>query len=202
MTGLKDAVALIATPEYSFPGCEGVSHRSFIVARANDARRDLSDYRGARAAVNGFDSNSGMNLFRAKIAVIARGAPFFNAIVVTGSHQASLKAVAEGRADLASIDCVTFPLIGRGRPELIERVAVVAETPPSPSLPFIASARLGRSTIDAVRDALFAVLADPDLAETRASLGLNGARVTTPADYDRVIAIERAAIAAAYPKLA
>ena len=70
VTGLKDAVALIATPEYSFPGCEGASHRSFIVARANDARRDLSDYRGARAAVNGFDSNSGMNLFRAKIAAI------------------------------------------------------------------------------------------------------------------------------------
>jgi len=202
MTGLKDAVALIATPEYSFPGCEGASHRSFIVARANDARRDLSDYRGARAAVNGFDSNSGMNLFRAKIAAIARGAPFFHAIVVTGSHQASLDALAQGRADLASIDCVTFALIGRGRPELIERVAVVAETPPSPSLPFIASARLDRPTIDAVRDALFAALADPDLAEARATLGLDGARVATPTDYDRVIAIERAAIAAGYPELA
>jgi ABC-type phosphate/phosphonate transport system substrate-binding protein len=202
VTGLKDAVTLIATPEYSVPGCEGASHRSFIVARANDARRDLSDYRGARAAVNGFDSNTGMNLFRAKIAAIARGAPFFRALVVTGSHEASLEAVAEGRADLASIDCVTFALVGRGRPELIERVAIVAESPPSLGLPFIASARLGRSTIDAVRDALFVALADPDLAEARATLGLKGARAATPADYDRVIEIERAATAAGYPKLA
>jgi ABC-type phosphate/phosphonate transport system substrate-binding protein len=202
VTGLKDAVALIATPEYSFPGCEGASHQSFIVARASDARRDLSDYRGARAAVNGFDSNTGMNLFRATIAAITQGAPFFHAIVVTGSHQASLEAVAEGRADLASIDCVTFALIGRGRPELIERVAIVAETPLSPGLPFIASARLGRSTIDAVRDALFAALADPDLAETRATLGLKGARVATAAIYDRVSEIERAAAEAGYARLA
>jgi ABC-type phosphate/phosphonate transport system substrate-binding protein len=199
VTGLKDAVALIATPEYSFPGCEGVSHRSFIVARANDARRDLPDYRGARAAVNGFDSNTGMNLFRATIAPFAAGAPFFDAIVVTGSHQASLEALAEGRADLASIDCVTFALIGRGRPELIERVAIVAESPPSPGLPFIASPQLGRPTIDAVRDALFAALADPDLAEARTTLGLKGARVATPAAYDRVTEIERAA---GYPRLA
>ena len=46
-------------------------------------------------------------------------------------------------------------------------------------------------TIAAVREALFAALADPDLAEARAALGLKGARVATPADYDRVIEIER-----------
>ena len=87
------------------------------------------------------DSNTGMNLFRAAIAPIAGRAPFFRAIVVTGSHEASLTAVAEGQADLASIDCVSFALIERGRPELVERVAVVAESPLSPGLPFIVSAR-------------------------------------------------------------
>ena len=117
-----------------------------------------------------------MNLFRAAIAPIAGGAPFFRAIVVTGSHEASVAAVAEGRADLAAIDCVSFALLTRGRPELIERVAVVAESPLSPSLPFIASARLGPQTIAAVREALFAALADPALAEARATLGLKGAR--------------------------
>ena len=90
----------------------------------------------------------------------------------------------------------------RGRPELIERVAIVAESPLSPGLPFIASVRLGRSTIDAVREALFAALVDPDLAEARAALGIQGARVATPADYDRVIELEREATAAGYARLA
>jgi ABC-type phosphate/phosphonate transport system substrate-binding protein len=200
-TDLKDAVTLIATPEYSFRGCEGASHRSFIIRRAGDARRGLSEFKGATAALNAPDSNTGMNLFRAAIASIAGGAPFFRAAVVTGSHEASVEAVAEGRADLAAIDCVSFALLGLGRPELIERVAIVAESPLSPCLPFIASARLGQSTIEAVREALFAALADPDLAEARAALSLKGARLATPADYDSVIEIEREAAAAHYPRL-
>jgi ABC-type phosphate/phosphonate transport system substrate-binding protein len=201
VTGLKDTVTLIAAPEYSFPGCEGASHRSFLIRRATDLRRGLSEFRGAIAAFNAHDSNTGMNLFRASIAPIAGGKTFFSSIVVTGSHEASAAAVAEGEADLAPIDCVSFALLGRGRPELIERVAIVAESPLSPSLPFIASVRLPAPTIELVRKALFAALADPDLVETRAALGLKGARIVTPGDYHRVMEIEREAAAQGYARL-
>jgi ABC-type phosphate/phosphonate transport system substrate-binding protein len=198
VTGLKDAVTLIAAPEYSFPGCDGASHRSFVVRRVSEPRRGLGEFKGATAALNAHDSNTGMNLFRAAIAVVAGGAPFFRAIIATGSHEASVEAVAERRADLASIDCVSFALLKRGRPDLIDRVAVVAESPLSPCLPFIAAASLPAPTIAVVREALFAALADPALAEARATLGLRGARVATPADYDLVIEIERGAAAAGY----
>ena len=201
MTALRDSVTLVATPDYSFPGCEGASHRSFIIRRLNDPRRTLGEFRGAVAALNAHDSNTGMNLFRATVAPIAAGAPFFRTTLVTGSHEASVEAVAEGRADLASIDCVSFALLGRGRPELIERVAVVAESPASPCLPFIASASLPPSTIAAVREALFVALDDPSLAEARTGLGLKGAQVATPADYGRIIEIERDAAAAGYSRL-
>ena len=46
--GLKDAVTLIATPEYGFPGCEGASHRSFIIRSVRDPRRGLRSNSGAR----------------------------------------------------------------------------------------------------------------------------------------------------------
>ncbi len=202
VTRLKDAVALIAAPEYDFPGCDGISHRSFIIRRATDPRRSLGEFRGSIAALNAYDSNTGMNLFRAAIAPIAGGAPFFRAVVVTGSHEASINAVAEGQADLASIDCVSFALLARGRPALIERVAVVAESATSPGLPFIAAAGLGDPVIAAVREALFAALADPGVAEARATLGLKGARAASSADYDRVAEIERGAVAAGYGRLA
>ena len=202
MQGLRDAVVLIATPEYGFPGCDGVVHRSFIMRRAQDLRLNLDAFRGAVAAINGWDSNTGMNLFRAAIAPLAGGKPFFASVSVTGSHQASLEALAAGRADLAAIDCVSFGLLKRLRPALVEGVAVVAESPSSPGLPFVASAALPDSTIAAVREALFAALADVGLAETRAALGLKGAVVTTPADYQRVLDIEREAEALGYPRLA
>jgi ABC-type phosphate/phosphonate transport system substrate-binding protein len=202
VTALKKTVTLVAAPEYSFPGCESASHRSFIIRRATDSRIALNEFCGAIAALNAHDSNTGMNLFRASVAPIAGGKTFFSAIVLTGSHEASVAAVAEGEADLASIDCVSFALLGRGRPELIDRVAIVAESPLSPCLPFIASANLTAPMIAAVREALFEALADPDLAETRATLGLTGARIAAPADYDRVMEIEREAAAMGYAELA
>ncbi len=142
-----------------------------------------------------------MNLFRATIAPIARRARFFAAVIVTGSHEASLEAVAEGRADLAAIDCVTFGLMKRLRPGLIGRVAVVAESVASPGLPFIAAAGLPESTAAAVRQALFAALADPGLAAPLGALGLTGVRLTTSADYQRICDIEQDAEAAGYPAL-
>ena len=201
VTSLKDTVTLIAAPEYSFPGCEDASHRSFIIRRVSDSRRGLGEFRGATAALNAHDSNTGMNLFRAMIAPIAGGAPFFRALVVTGSHEASMKALTDGEADLASIDCVSFALLSRGRSELVERVTVVAESPLSPSLPFIAAAGVPASTIATVRGALFATLADPALDEARATLGLKGARPVGSGDYDRLIEIARDAAAAGYPRL-
>jgi ABC-type phosphate/phosphonate transport system substrate-binding protein len=202
VTGLKEAVSLIAAPDYAFPGCDGGSHRSFIIRRASDPRRELAEFRGSTAALNGWDSNTGMNLFRAVIAPIAGGAPFFCATLVTGSHEASITAVAAGGADLASIDCVSFALLRRGRPELVERVAVVAQSPSSPSLPFIASAALPARTLAEVRQALLAALADPNLAEARSVLGLKGARAVAPRDYDRVLEVEREAKQAGYMNLA
>jgi ABC-type phosphate/phosphonate transport system substrate-binding protein len=86
--------------------------------------------------------------------------------------------------------------------DLVERVAVIAESPLSPGLPFIMSALLPESTVASVREALFDALADPDLADARAALGLKGARVTTPADYERILKIERDAAAAGYPTVA
>jgi ABC-type phosphate/phosphonate transport system substrate-binding protein len=202
VTGLKSLVTLIAAPEYAFPGCEGATHRSFIIRRARDPRHELREFRGSTAGLNAHDSNTGMNLFRAAIARIAGGAPFFGSIAVTGSHEASMTAVAEGQADLAAIDCVSFALIERSRPELAERVAIVAESAFSPSLPFIAAARLDALAIGAIQQALFTALADPNLAEARAALGLAGARAAAPNDYDQVAEIEREAAAQGYARLA
>ncbi len=202
VTRLRRSVALIATPCYGFAGCEGARHCSFIVARRGEGRRDLGAFRGARAALNALGSNTGMNLFRAALAPLAGGAPFFAAVEVTGSHAASLAAVVEGRADIAAIDCVTFALLRRGRAELTDAVEIVARTAPAPGLPLIASARLPPDSIEAVRAALIATLDDPALAAARATLGLVGAARLAPRDYAPIAEFEREAVRVGYPELA
>jgi ABC-type phosphate/phosphonate transport system substrate-binding protein len=201
VTRLRERVALIATPIYAFPGCEGASHGAFIVANRRRARRALADFAGARAAINARDSNTGMNLFRAAIAPFAGGRPFFAEVIVTGSHEASLAAVGVGEADIGAIDCVSFALLQRGRPALLESVEAIAHTPRTPALPFIMNADLARSHLTAVRQALLETLNDPALAAARATLGLVGAEILDDADYERVAQIERDAIEAGYPAL-
>ena len=202
VTQLRGKTVLVATPVYAFSGCEGASHASLIVADGRRGDRSLVDFAGARAAINARDSNSGMNLFRAAVAPLANGNPFFRQIVVTGSHEASLAAVSAGDADITAIDCVSFALLRRGQPELTERVAIIARTPLSPVLPFVMSAALAPSHLDAARATLFAALEDPALADARATLGLIGAEILDDDDYRRVAQLEREAIAAGYPELA
>ncbi len=201
-TALGAAVVIVATPEYAFRGCRGVDRASLLVRAADDPRQDLAAFRGAVAAVNSWDSDSGMNLFRAAVAPLAGGRRFFSGVLVTGGHVASLEAVGDRRADLAAIDCVTFGLLTRVRPALTARVAVIGETPATPGLPYVMSARHGAATRDAVRGALFEALADPTLTDARAALGLRGARPLAESDYGRVLDLERAAVAAGYPQLA
>jgi ABC-type phosphate/phosphonate transport system substrate-binding protein len=202
VTALRQRVALVATPIYAFPGCEGAQHRSFVVARKEAAGRCLEDFAGVRVALNAYDSNSGMNLFRATVAPLAKGRRFFGSAVVTGAHVASLEAVIEGRADIAAIDCVTFGLLRRGRPSLTDAVTLIAETPLSPALPLVMNADLAKTYLKPVRAALFAALEDPALANARETLGLVGAEILDDADYDRVAAFEREAVALGYPELA
>ncbi len=202
VTSLADRVTLIATPSYDFEGCEGAYHCSLIIARREDGRGALHEFRGVRAALNGLTSNSGMNLFRAAVAPLAGGAPFFASVEVTRSHAASLSAVAAGRADIAAIDCVSFGLLRRARPDLTAAVAVIARSALSPGLPYIASASLSPGIVAAVRAALAETLSDPALAATRAALGLTGAIVLRRGDYEAIGAFEREAAELGYPELA
>jgi ABC-type phosphate/phosphonate transport system substrate-binding protein len=202
VSSLRDRVALVATPTYAFDGCEGPNHCSFVVTNAKSRQRSLAGFEGARAAINGRDSNSGMNLFRGLLAPIARGRPMFGEVIVTGSHAASLAAIAAGEADIAAIDCVAFGLLHRAQPELFDGVVAIARTQISPGLPFVINAELGKSLTAAVRVALFAALNDPALAETRATLGLTGATILGNSDYQKIIEIERAAAALGYRELA
>jgi ABC-type phosphate/phosphonate transport system substrate-binding protein len=117
-------------------------------------------------------------------------------------HRSFIVALAEGRADVAAIDCVSFALLARGRPDLTDSVAIVGRSELTPGLPYVASAELPLATIEAVRSALSATFDDPNLAAARATLGLTGALTLQHTDYAPVEEFESEAIRLGYPILA
>jgi ABC-type phosphate/phosphonate transport system substrate-binding protein len=201
-TNLQGKVRLIATPRYRAPGCAGPFHRSAIVVRRDSPVLGLTDLRGGRCALNDRDSNSGMNLLRVEIAAVAGGAPFFGQVIVSGSHEASALAVADGDADVAAIDCVTWAHLQRYRQTTTDRLRSLMWTVSSPGLPLVAAIGLEPATHTALRRALAAVERDPALEEARSTLLLDGFNDLSASQYRAVVHLEKMAISQGYPELA
>lgn len=200
-TALRGTVRLVAIPVYRFDGCDGPTYRSAIVVRREDGVESLADLRGRRAAFNAVDSQSGYSAFRSVIASLAEGAPFFAGTVEAGGHLASMTAVVTGAADCAAIDCVCFGLARHVRPDLADRLRVLAWSGPAPALPFVTAADRSDQEVEWLREGLVTILADPALSQTRATLGLRGIEILPDDAYDAILEMERAAIDAGYPDL-
>lgn len=130
---LHDRVTLIGTPDYGVQGCLPGHYRSVLIARKDDPRTIESGFVSARLAINEPLSQSGWAAAYQHFEDLGLTAP---ATITTGSHVASAKAVAQGQADLAAIDAVTWALILR-HDAFADGLRVIAQTNPTPGLPLI-----------------------------------------------------------------
>ncbi len=159
-------VGLVGTPDYGLEGCPPGYYRSPIVVRADEDRAGLEDFQDARLAYNVTHSQSG---FASIYNTVAPQGFWFDNRVETGGHHASAQAVAEGRADLAALDAVTWALIQR-YDGFASQLRVLEWTAPTPGLPYITAA-----TVDTglVHDAMASAIDMLDNAD-RADLMLQG----------------------------
>jgi ABC-type phosphate/phosphonate transport system substrate-binding protein len=193
---------VVATPCYACAGCDGPAYCSLIVVRADDAARTLADLRDRVAAANAADSQSGYSALRAEVAPLAKSGRFFSQVVLSGGHAESLGLVADGRADVCAVDCVTHALLTRNRPAAVAGLRVLGRTVAAPGLPYVTRADADDALVQRLRTALFAALADPALAAARETLLIAGAEVLPEDGYRRILEIEKAAQARGYARLA
>jgi ABC-type phosphate/phosphonate transport system substrate-binding protein len=199
---LSDHVQLLATPRYAVPGCAGATYVSWIVVRQDDPAKGLADLRGKRVAYNDDGSQSGYNTLRAMIAPLAQGGAFLAGAIESGAHRRSLAMVKAGEADVAAIDCVTFALVARVAPEEVQGIRVFRASAAAPGLPYVTATSTQATDVQRLQAGIVAAFADPALAQTRAALALDGCEILPRAAYEVIPAMEAAALAAGYPRLA
>lgn len=192
---------LLARPWCEAAGCAGSTHSAFILAPRALGAHGLEDLRGARFALNSLHSNSGMNLPRRLIAEIAGARPFFSRVVETGGHGASIRLLAQGGADCASIDCLTYAFYQDHEPDLVAGLDILARTPPSPSIPFVTSVVTPEPVVTALREALLALPDDPRLGEAMKTLRITRIEPAPEAEYAAILDYEREAAGLGYPDL-
>jgi ABC-type phosphate/phosphonate transport system substrate-binding protein len=193
---------IVAAPIHDAPGCSGATHCSFLLVAVDSPAQGIADLRGARFALNSWDSNTGMNLARLAFAPFATDGRFLGEIIETGGHAASLASLAGGETDVAAIDCVSYALLCRHRPALAGATRILARTAQSPTLPFVTASSQPPGTTWALRGALAAVLVDPALAASREALLLTGMAPADLADYGILLDYRDRAANLGYPLLA
>ncbi|AYE85017.1 phosphate/phosphite/phosphonate ABC transporter substrate-binding protein [Sulfitobacter sp. D7] len=163
---LHDHVTLIGTPDFAVEGCPQGYYNSVFVVRANDPRETISDFRAARFTYNQTFSQSG---YAAAYAHCSAEGFWFADRSQSHGHRNSAKTVAEGRADIAALDGVSWRLIQR-YDAFAGGLRVLETTTPTPGLPYIAAADTDReATFAAVLDAIAGLT-----PEDAATLGLRG----------------------------
>lgn len=166
VTELADTVSVVGTFDYDIPGAGHGRYRSVLVARAPVTLDELRAQPKLVAAVNSFDSLSGWVSLQH-----AWGAR--PPALETGAHLESVRAVAEGRADLASIDAVTWALLTTHEPALASGLHVVGDGPEVPCLPLVTGWR-NTQRVPALRAAFAAAVAAPELQPALAQLRIRG----------------------------
>lgn len=192
---------LLAAPIYGVEGCTGAEYTSVIIVHKDSDFGAPVDLKGTHATYNGEDSLSGHLALRSVFAPLAGKGRFFGKTSCSGGHPVSMQLVAAGKADVAAIDCVSFALGCKHRPNITDNLRIIAKSPSAPALPYVTTAGRSKAELHRLKQALVKAFHDPDLTDTRASLFIEGLEFISRQTYDRVLLQEADAAALGYAEL-
>ncbi len=174
-TKLHGRVKLVGTPDYGVEGCPPGYYRSILVCRADDTRSHVAQFLGGIFAFNAELSQSGYGAARRHM---EDHGGWFSKSLETGGHIMSARAVAEGRADIAFLDAVSWRLMQRYE-SFSKDLKPIGATAPTPGLPYICNAALSAAAMGEAVERAIAQLSQED----RALLGIKGLVQIAAADY-------------------
>ena len=132
---LHGKVQLIGTPDFKLEGCKPGYYRSAMVVRREDAQQPLTDFQHRVFTYNADDSHSG---YATAYELAQKHGFWFEQRVRSGGHRESALAIAEGCADIAAIDAMTWRLL-QTYETFTDNLTVIEWTEPAPGLPYITS---------------------------------------------------------------
>lgn len=190
---------LLAAPVMADPRYQGKpKYYSDLIVRADASFKTIRDLRGARFVYNDELSNSGYNMPRSRLLAIGETKGFFGKVLRSGSHEESIRMVAEGEADASYVDSLVLDydrVKGFGH---AGKVRVIESLGPAGICPVVVSRRTAPELKAQLKRILLGMHESP---EGRAILNeaLVDRFVDVPdANYDDIREMKRAAIAAGF----
>lgn len=143
---------------------------SDIIVNAESNYQTFADLANQTFSYNDRGSNSGYNLMRYRLLQGGYSPNFFNKVIAAGSHQNSIKLVAEGIADCAAIDSIVLEQELQDFPAYSQRLRIIESLGPFPIPPIIVSQRLDSVFINSLQSALLQPDTELQLAMAKAGI--------------------------------
>lgn len=172
----RGKVTKIGAADYALPDIAPGYYHSVFVVRADDPAQTLTDAANHPMAINEPLSNSGWGV---PLQYAMSQGLTLNPVIRTGAHRESLRAVVEGRADLAAIDGVTWANMQRWDVHAA-RAKVIARTHTTPGMTFITAMGHDPAPYFAAIDTAIKALPQTD----RTTLNLRGIIALPETAYD------------------
>lgn len=119
-----------------------MEYRSLIVARADSRERGLADLKGKAFAFSDEASLTGKLYVQARLADLNLSSGYFGSTVFTGSHDNSIRAVAEKFADAACVNSLVYRVMLAGGDPAAKKLRVLETSPAFGNPPVVARAGL------------------------------------------------------------
>jgi phosphonate transport system substrate-binding protein len=159
---------------------------SDVVVRRDSRFLSFEDLEGTSWAYNEPTSHSGYNVTRRRLAAMGRDGAFFARVIMSGSHEASLRLLLAGAVEATAVDSTVLDLVGRDDPNTAQALRTIATFGPSPAPPWVIARDVPEPLKAQVRAALVSMHQDAEGAEILASGLAAGFAAVSDLDYDPI----------------
>lgn len=168
------------------------SYQAVVVVRRESPFLNFDDLRGRSFALTDALSTSGMVYPACLVRERRRTTEtYFSKVLFTKGHDNSIRAVADGLVDAASVSSLVFDEMAKQSPSLPERLRVIERSPPLGNPPVIVHPKLDEELKRRLQESLLGLWKDPDAAPLLRRMGIERFVEGDPAAYAEVRRMRR-----------
>ena len=162
------AVPIMALKKGTYPDAKGYENTpgkyySYTIVHKDSPIKTWSDLKGRTYAFNDMNSNSGYNLPRAKLASIgAKGWDYFSKVIVSGSHEESIRLVASKTVDASSVDSLVLDYDRFIKDPAAANVLIIEHLGPAGTPPVVISKKAHPSIKQKLKPVMLNMHKDPE----------------------------------------
>ncbi|MEO5969514.1 MAG: phosphate/phosphite/phosphonate ABC transporter substrate-binding protein [Bdellovibrionia bacterium] len=174
---------------------------SDISVHINSPIKSFMDLRDKVFVYNEEISNSGYNMPRYHMLRLGLTHGFFKKVLRSGSHEESIRMVAEGLADASAVDSMVLDYDKAKNPEFASRIKVIESLGPAPIPPVVVSSHLSTSQLELIRKSFIEMHTNPEGQAILNEALLNRFVTVIDQDYQSIQIIRDEALKAGFSKI-